>query len=299
MLTNRPALALALALVIAPPAFADLLDDDEPVTKPQPPQQPKTETQPSDMKPPSHPGNLSPPPGPATAPAPEPTKTKGPSPHPKTQQTTSTTTVIPPKNAGRKAKAKKEDPVHFDSKGLKGLRDKGMVELVQDVVVTQGEMRMEADHAQVFFDEGAKDKKDRGLIKVIADGNPVKIYGVDENSGDKFRAFGNQAVFLNKERTVVLEGNARLWRGDDSVVRSKKITYEMNTGWIRADKVAGEVVPSDKPATNPGAGNGKEVGDPDAATPASAPAVAPKAPTLPAPAPVPAPTLPVVEFHQP
>ena len=135
---------------------------------------------------------------------------------------------------------KENQPVHFESKGLKGLREKGMVELVDDVIVTQADLKLEAQHAQVFFDEASKD-----VLKVIADGN-VKIYGVDENSGEKFKAFGNQAVFLNKDRIVVLEGNARLWRGEDSVIRSKKITYEMETGWIKADRVAGELVPGDK-----------------------------------------------------
>ena len=138
-------------------------------------------------------------------------------------------------------KGKKENaPVHFESKGLKGLREKGMVELVQDVIVTQEEMRLEAEHAQVFFDESSHE-----VTKVVAEGN-VKISGVDENSGEKFKAFGNQAVFLNKDRIVVLEGNARLWRGEDSVIRSKKITYEMNTGWIKADRVAGELAPNEK-----------------------------------------------------
>ena len=46
---------------------------------------------------------------------------------------------------------------------------------------------------------------------------------------------------------VELEGNARLWRGAD-LVRGKKIIYEMDTGWIRADRVAGEVHPPEKDA---------------------------------------------------
>ncbi len=254
---------LALAFGPAGSVRADLLDEEEPVTKPEPQPQPPPAPVPSPEGEPQS-GAESAPPKPA----------KGPTPHAKSTSGTSTTTVIPPKEGGKNgkktAKPKKEEPVHFDSKGLKGLRDKGMVELMQDVVVTQGDMRMEADHAQVFFDEGAKDKKDRGLIKVIADGNPVKIYGIDEHSGDRFRAFGNQAVFLNKERTVVLEGNARLWRGDDSVVRSKKITYEMNTGWIRADKVAGEVVPNDKPTgASTGAGTSTSPSDGSSAAPAT------------------------------
>ena len=183
------------------------------------------------------------------------------SPHPQTRASDHQTTVVPPKRpqssaAKQKPKGSSADlPVHFDSRGLKALRDKGMVELMQDVVVTQGEMRLEAEQAQVFFEEGARDKKDRGLVKVIAAGHPVRIFGIDENSGERFRAFGNQAVFLNRERTVVLDGDAHLWRGEDAVIRSRKITYEMDSGWIRADRVAGELQPSEqKPAVGIGAG---------------------------------------------
>lgn len=106
-----------------------------------------------------------------------------------------------------------------------------MVELSQDVLVTQEDMKLESDYAQVFFDEASHE-----VTRVVAQGH-VRINGVDQNSGEKFRALGERAVFLNSERTVVLDGNAKLWRGEDSVIRSKKITYEMNTGWVRADEL--------------------------------------------------------------
>ena len=149
-------------------------------------------------------------------------------------------TVLPPKNPGKKPAKKEREPVHFESKGLKGLREKGTVELLDDVVVTQAAFRLEADHAQVYFDETTKD-----VTKVVADGN-VKIFNVDENTGEKLKAYGDQVLFLNKDRVVIMQGNARLWRGEDSMIRGKKITYEMDTGWIKADRVAGELTPSEK-----------------------------------------------------
>jgi len=167
---------------------------------------------------------------------------QAPTPHPKRSRSTGSTTVIPPKHPGAKpvktnGKGAAEPIFLKNSDRLVGLREKGMVELIGHVVVTQGEMRFEADHAQVFYDDVTKE-----FSKIVAEGN-VKIFGVDENSGEKFKAYGNHAVFMNKERTVVLEGNARLWRGSDSVIRSRKITYELATGWIRADRVAGELSP--------------------------------------------------------
>ena len=168
---------------------------------------------------------------------------KSPAPHTKDTRSSNTTTVIPPKSPERNSKpgeviGKKtaaKSPVHFESNGLKGLREKGMVELVQQVVVTQEDMKLESDFAQVFFDEASHE-----VVKVLAQGR-VRINGIDQNSGEKFRALADKAMFLNSERTIVLDGNAKLWRGDDSVIRSRKITYEMTTGWIRADRVAGEV----------------------------------------------------------
>lgn len=155
---------------------------------------------------------------------------------PPRSQPSGPTSVKPPKKAGAQAK----EPVHFESKGLKGLREKGLVELVDDVVVTQGKFRLEAEKALVYFDEAAHD-----VVRVVADGN-VKIFNLDEKTGEKLKAYGNQVVFFNKDRRVVMEGNARLWRGEDSVIRGKKITYEMDTGWIRADRVAGELAPTEK-----------------------------------------------------
>jgi lipopolysaccharide export system protein LptA len=148
-------------------------------------------------------------------------------------------TVLAPKGGATKKNDDSKQPVHFESKGLRGLREKGTVDLIENVIVEQGTMRLEADHAKVYFDEAAKD-----VTKVVADGN-VKMFKIDEDSGENIKAFGNEVVFDNSARTVVLEGNARLWRGAD-LVRGKKITYEMDSGWIRADRVAGEVHPPEK-----------------------------------------------------
>jgi len=132
------------------------------------------------------------------------------------------------------------EPVHFESKGLRGLRDKGTVELLEDVIITQGELRVEADKAKIFYDEDQRE-----VARVLAEGN-VKIFNVERSTGEKMQAFSNQMEFLNKNRTVIMEGNARLWRGTQSVIRGKKITYEIDSGWIKADRVAGELQPEDK-----------------------------------------------------
>jgi lipopolysaccharide export system protein LptA len=245
-----PAL-LALALLAPGRARADLLDEDDkppppPTPKPSipdevqaPPDQPSyPSTTPKKGTPPASDGKKSPAGGKSTAPHSLPDNDEEASPHGQT------TSVLPPKKGPKAAKPKgakpeAQEPVHFKSEGLKGLRERGEVELMQNVVVTQGTMRLEAQHAKIFFDEKAHD-----VVKVVADGD-VKMFKVDEDSGEKIKAFGNEVVFDNKARTVVMEGNARLWRGAD-LVRGKKITYEMDSGWIFADRIAGEVHAPDK-----------------------------------------------------
>ena len=168
----------------------------------------------------------------------------GESPNTEAQQTKgeSSQPTLPPtgKKVGPASPASNDSkqPVHFESKGLRALKEKGTAELIENVVVTQGTLQMEAEKAKIFYDDNIKD-----VVRVIAEGN-VKIFKIDEESGEKIKAFGDRVEFDNKARTVVLDGNARLWRGAD-LIRGKKITYELDTGWVKADRVAGEVHPSE------------------------------------------------------
>jgi lipopolysaccharide transport protein LptA len=255
------ALGLAVTGPLATRARADLLDEEDPATS--------TGTKPTTnpQTPPASKGN-----GDAgSTPTPDGKATPTPKP-PKTPTVGGIQpgdvvggSVLPPKNPNKpKPTGRDKQPVKFESRGLKGLREKGWVELESQVVVTQANLRLEADKAQVFYDEAQKD-----VQKVAAEGN-VKISNIDENTGEKLKAYGDQVVFHNKDRVVILEGNARLWRGEDSVIRGKKIIYELDTGWIRAERVAGELSPQDKPPQKP---------TPSAAPPSaplSAPPSAPK-----------------------
>jgi lipopolysaccharide export system protein LptA len=233
--------APALLLVPAPTAFADLLDEEEPAAKPPPSPQappasaPKPASPPKPATPQTSPKPAAPP-APAVQPAPR-------APAPSSGSSAASGASLAPK--GNKAGADgpaaddSKQPVHFESKGLRALKEKGTAELIQDVVVTQGTLRLEADKAKIYYDDDVKD-----VVRVVAEGN-IKIFKVDEESGEKIKAFGDRVEFDNKARTVVLEGNARLWRGAD-LVRGKKITYELDSGWIKADRVAGEVHPPEE-----------------------------------------------------
>lgn len=219
-------------LVLGTSAAADILDEEEPVVTPKTPAQDPTQ-------PPAKP-DVKP------TPAPPGKRAIGDKDEKKPLQTPASakdSEKKPSKPATKMDPGKKGDqpsePVHFESKGLRGMRDKGTVELIEDVVVTQGELRLEAERAQIFYDENNKE-----VVKVVATGN-VKMNNVDKSTGEKMQAYCNEVTFLNSERTVIMEGNARLWRGTQHVIRSKKITYEIDTGWIKADRVAGELQPED------------------------------------------------------
>lgn len=204
-------------------SFADLLDEDDPQVIPKGPVEDGPKDKPT-VKPTVKPVPVSPGKTPAV-----PGKDLG-----------KTPPVKPQEKPNGKAGSAKQEPVHFESKGLRGLREKGTVELIEDVIVTQGDLRLEADRAQIFYDEDQKE-----VAKVLATGN-VKISNVEQSTGEKMKAYSNQVQFNNKDRTVVMEGNARLWRGSQSVIRGKKITYEIDSGWIKADRVAGELQPEEK-----------------------------------------------------
>jgi lipopolysaccharide transport protein LptA len=131
--------------------------------------------------------------------------------------------------------------VKFWSKSLSGFRDKGSVILEEDVVVTQDDIRLEADKATIYFDQGGKDVREVHAV------GSVKFSRVDPDTGDPIKAEGKEAFFSNAKRSVVLKGEPVLHRGSD-IVRGKAIYYDLKNGWVKADRVEGVVQPSNKKA---------------------------------------------------
>ncbi|NDE13654.1 lipopolysaccharide transport periplasmic protein LptA [bacterium] len=139
------------------------------------------------------------------------------------------------KSRGSRRKAARA-PVQFESKALQAMKDQNRVMLKEDVIVTQGDFRLEADEATIYFDPVTREAD-----KVIAIGR-VKVFKSDPELKQRVKAECNEAVFHNQDRKMILRGNAKLWRGED-LVRGKQITYELDTGWIKADRVEGVVQP--------------------------------------------------------
>jgi lipopolysaccharide export system protein LptA len=169
--------------------------------------------------------------------------TPQPSPEKQSPSATPKPTTAPAKprssNAMRtRSDSDKEDrkkPIKWSATGLKASRDGKIVDLVNNVVVVQGNLRMTANKARVFFNRN--DEVDR----VEAEGD-VKVNKVAQDPKDRVSARGNRAIFYNTERKVILTGRAALWRASD-VVRGKQISYNLDSGWITVDNVEGVVQP--------------------------------------------------------
>lgn len=141
------------------------------------------------------------------------------------------------KKKNEKKDEAKHEPINFQSDNLTGVRHDGVVELIENVVVTQADLRLEANKAKIFFEEKSKEVKN-----LFAFGN-VKITKKDEVSGKPIKAFGDTAEFDNEKQIMTLRGDAKLYKGDD-VINGNVIFYNLKTGWIKAEQVKGVVNPS-------------------------------------------------------
>ena len=150
--------------------------------------------------------------------------------------------VVEPRPTTRpKGKTVKVGVVKFWSKSLSGFGEKDTLILEEDVVVTQDDIRLEADKATIYFEQGGKDVKEVHAV------GAVKFSRVDPETGQPIRAEGKEAIFNNAKRNVVMKGDPVLKRGDD-VVRGKVIHYDLTNGWVKADRVEGVVQPATKKA---------------------------------------------------
>lgn len=129
--------------------------------------------------------------------------------------------------------------VDFESDSLRALKGQQQIMLTGHVLINQGGFRLEANEATIYFK-----KKSREPYKVVAKGG-VKVFQADTKTTSRMTAQCSEAVFFNAERKVVLRGSAKLWHGDD-FVSGKQITYELDTGWIKAERVEGVVLPGGK-----------------------------------------------------
>lgn len=130
-------------------------------------------------------------------------------------------------------------PVKLKSLGLRAQKNGGIVELQKEVVITQGPLSLNADFSKVFLDA-----KTNEVISANAEGN-VKMNKISSDPTEVIKATAKNAVFLNKERKVILTGDAKLWRGGN-LLKGRKIVYDLASGWITFDRAEGIMQPERK-----------------------------------------------------
>lgn len=146
------------------------------------------------------------------------------------------------KGDDKKKKDQSKLPVKFKGDGQTTYsREAGVITLQENVVITQGDLRLQSDKARVKFLKNANSKEE--VDEVLITGQ-VKVSKFDPNPMDRIVAHGDKAVFYNSEQKIRLIGNARLYRGGD-LMKGKQIIYEIETGIVLVDQAKGIVQPEE------------------------------------------------------
>jgi lipopolysaccharide transport protein LptA len=143
---------------------------------------------------------------------------------------------------GPTRKERSKAPIKLKSDGRSTYsRDGGLVHLRKNVVITQEDLRLQADEAKVFVREAAEDEE--RIDKVEFTGS-VKFTKFDQRPSEQVSAHGNRAIFYNERQEVILIGNARIWKGNQ-LIRGKRVIYDVATGMIEVDQAVGVVQPDE------------------------------------------------------
>lgn len=220
------AYAMILSLFFAAPVYGDLLDvDDLDSQKNEPKPEPEKEEKPT------APANKEDSQAPKKAPPPAKPAEKKP--------------------AKKSAKNAPREPIRLKSEGRSTYsRDGGIIHLVKNVVITQGQLRFQANEAKVYLNQNHQSQEEQDNVDRVEVIGDVQIAKFSEDPNEKITAKGDRAFFYNEKRKVVLIGNARFWRGGH-LVKGKQISYDLDTGMITVDRAEGVVKPgegkNDKP----------------------------------------------------
>jgi len=145
------------------------------------------------------------------------------------------------KSSTSKKKNSGKSPISLKSDGKSTYSKNGrVIQLNQNVVISQDQLRLQADEAKVLLaEEGA----DHNVDRVEINGN-VRVSNFSEHPEEKVSARGDRAYFINAKRTITLVGNARLWKGGH-LIKGKQITYDVDSGIITVDRAEGVVKPEE------------------------------------------------------
>lgn len=116
-----------------------------------------------------------------------------------------------------------DQPINIDS-GSQSLEN-NLVIFSDNVLITQGSIRITADRVKITRQEGKKEVVD-------ANGSPVTFQQTLDN-GKPVKGKGNSVHYDLGTEFLVLSGNAEL-RQLDSFIRAEKITYDVKKQQLKA-----------------------------------------------------------------
>lgn len=140
------------------------------------------------------------------------------------------------------------------------LGDAGVSTLDGNVVITQGTMKVSADHAEIHQAAGEPSQ-------VVLTGNPARLHQIADN-GEATDATAARIVYTLKDEMMVLTGNVEIVQPRGNL-RGETVRYDINTGRLNGggdgNRVQMRILPKSASAT-------------PAAAPAETPAAAPAPP---------------------
>lgn len=154
--------------------------------------------------------------------------------------------INPAKGSSKKSKntsaALNTQPIKLQSDGNTTYsRDGGTILMRENVIITQGNLRMQSDQANVFFDPSKKQENGEKVSRVEIEGH-VKVSRFSEDPSERITAHGDRAIFLNASQKVRLVGRARLFKGGH-LIKGREIVYDLQSGLITVDEARGVVQP--------------------------------------------------------
>ena len=133
-----------------------------------------------------------------------------------------------------------EATVQVEGDTVQGLRQEGKLILVGNVKIEQDGAVLTSDEATVFAEPNTTQTQ-----RALAKGN-VKFRKKATSENPEIRGQSEELEFLVSERTMVLKGKPKLWRGEE-LIQGRVIEVDLDSGRVKIKGARGVVKPSPAP----------------------------------------------------
>lgn len=140
------------------------------------------------------------------------------------------------KAAKKPSNSLRKKAVKLKSNGLKGSRSEGKLTLLDNVRISQGDLEIRCNKANILFDARSDE-----IERIVASGR-VKMKKRDYTTKAKISASSSEMTYEHKKGLIILTGSVEIIRGID-IIKGKKLVYDLNTGWISGKQVDGMLQP--------------------------------------------------------